>query len=143
MKNILIALDFDKTDFLIKKTIELLDCESAKIWLLHAAAPDPDFVGYEVGPQYVRDLRAEELREEHKTLLDRANEIKKGGIDAEGLLIQGATVETILAESEKLEVDVIVIDHGDHSFLYNLIFGETSVQVVKDTKIPVMVVPLN
>ena len=48
----------------------------SKIWLVHIAAPDPDFVGYEVGPQYIRDHRADELKKEHKLVKKYADELK-------------------------------------------------------------------
>ena len=33
----------------------------SRVSVIHVAAPNPGFAGYEVGPQHVRDWRAEEL----------------------------------------------------------------------------------
>ena len=49
---------------LIDKAIEMAKAFDSKIWLLHVAAPEPEFIGFGVGPQYIRDTRAEELRKE-------------------------------------------------------------------------------
>ena len=69
MKNILVTIDLeDHAEQLIGHAAEWAKAFGAKVWLMHVAAPDPDFVGYEVGPQYIRDGRAEELREEHRML---------------------------------------------------------------------------
>lgn len=69
MKNILVTIDFEeKGQVLIEKAAELAEKFNAKLWLVHVAAPDPDFIGYDVGPQYVRDVLAKDLRNEHKLL---------------------------------------------------------------------------
>jgi nucleotide-binding universal stress UspA family protein len=114
---------------------------NAKIWLMHVAAPDPEFVGYDVGPQYIRDSRAGELREEHRVIQEQTDWLKEQGCDAEGLLIQGATIEMIMEESKKLDVDMIMTGHHERSFLYNAFVGSVSAQIMKNSKIPVLIVP--
>ena len=143
MKNILLGIDFhDKTETLIQKAVAFTKQINAKLWLLHVAAPDPDFIGFEAGPQFIRDERADKLWDEHKKLWNFKQEIEQQGVDAEGLLIQGATIETILEESIKLEIDVIITGYHEHNFLYNAFFGNTSIQIIKNSTIPVLVFPL-
>ena len=143
MKNILVSIDFDEhTEQLINRTAELAGKYNSIVWILHVAAPDPDFVGLEVGPQYIRDHKAAELKKEHKLLFEYANKLKAKGIEATGLLIQGATIETILNESKKLTIDLVIIGHHHHTFLYKTFFGNTSLDVIKKSNIPVLVVPL-
>lgn len=143
MKNILLGIDFhDKTDELIRKSVEFAKLINAKLWLLHVAAPDPDFVGFEAGPQFIRDERADRLREEHKQLWNYSEDIEKQGVDADGLLIQGGTIETIIEESIKLNIDFIIAGYHEHNFLYDAFFGNTSIQIIKNSKIPVLVFPL-
>jgi nucleotide-binding universal stress UspA family protein len=143
MKNILVTIDFDKKEqFIIDKAFQLAEKFKSKLWLIHIAAPDPDFVGYDVGPQYIRDSRASELRNEHKLLQEYANSIEGKGVDAEGLLIQGATIEMIMEEAEKLHVDLIVTSHHERSFLYKAFIGSVSRQIIEKSKIPVLIIPL-
>lgn len=143
MKNILVAIDFENNEtLLIDYASEIANKFGSKIWLIHIAAPEPDFVGYEVGPKYIRDTLAEELREEHKELQEYALALTKKGIEADGLLVQGATVDMIMAESEKLHIDLIISGHHEHSFLYKVFLGSVSAEIVKKSKIPVLVVPL-
>jgi len=143
MKNILIALMLDdQTDILIERVVESFSGNIEIVWLLHAAAPDPDFVGYDVGPQYIRDQRAEELKEEHKQLGTLAEKLRKKGISSDGLLIQGATLKTILDEADKLSIDIIAVGRHDYSFFYKTFFS-TSSDVVHNSTIPVFVVPIN
>lgn len=143
MKNLLIALDF-KADYqkLIDKGTEIAMKFDSKLWLLHISAPDPDFVGYGVGPQYLRDVRAEELREEHRTLQEISQSVQAKGIAAEGLQIQGPTAETMLEEAARLNIDLIVIGRRDHGFFYKALVGDTSSDVISDSDIPILVVPI-
>lgn len=143
MKNILVGIDFhEETDKLINETIKYTKPFKPKIWLLHTAAPNPAFVGFEAGPESVRDYRAMELKEEQKKLQEYVKNIKSQDFDADGLLIQGPTIEVIIEESKKLNIDLIVCGHHEHSFLYSLFFGNTSTEIVKKSKTPVLVVPL-
>ncbi len=143
MKNILVTVDFhDNEQLLIDKALQLAEKFESKIWFIHIAAPDPDFVGYDVGPQYIRDNRATELRTEHKQLEVYAEMFKKKGVGADGLLVQGATIEMIMEEAKKLHIDLIIAGHQEHSFLYKAFVGSVSGQIVKKSKIPVLIVPL-
>jgi len=142
MKNILVSIDFDiKTTLLIDKAFELAKAFDSKIWLVHIAAPEPDFVGYQVGPQYIRDSRAHELREEHRQLQEFTKELTKKNIDAEGLLIQGATINMIILESKKLNIDLIIIGHHKHNFLYKAFVASVTREIIELSKIPILIVP--
>ncbi len=143
MKNILLTIDFDQNDrLLFDKAMEIAQAFRSKVWVLHIAEPDPDFVGYRVGPQYIRDSIASERRKEHKQIQEYAARFKEKGIEAESLLIQGATIEMILEESKKLHVDLIIAGHHKRGFLYNAMVGSVSAHVMNKSKIPVLVVPL-
>lgn len=142
MKNILVTINFEKNEkLLIDKAFQLAESFNSKLWLIHIAAPDPDFVGYEVGPQYIKDFRATELRKEHKLLQEYSNGLKAKGVDSEGLLIQGATIEMIIEESKKLKIDLIITGHHKHGFFYNEFVGSVSSQIIKKSKIPVLIIP--
>lgn len=142
MKNILVGIDFhERTSYLVDKAYEWTRLFEAKIWLLHVAAPEPDFVGYAVGPTYIRDFRARELRTEHKLLTDFVNELKQKEVDADGLLIPGNIIDVILEESKKLSIDLIVFGHHEHSLLYKFFFGSHASELVQKSQIPVLVVP--
>ncbi|MCA0152671.1 universal stress protein [Winogradskyella vincentii] len=144
MKNILVPIDFKgNEDLLIDKAYELGDNFQSKVWFIHVAAPDPDFVGYDAGPQFIRDNRADKLREEHKKLESITNSLKQKGVNSEALLIQGATVETILNKTKKLNIDLIIIGHQSYGIFYQALFGSVSESLIKKSNIPVLVVPLD
>ena len=144
MKNILLPLDFKGNELLLlDKATEIAQKFNSKVWLIHVAAPDPDYIGYDAGPQFIRDIRANELREDHKQIQTYARNLNQQGIEADALLIQGTTVETILKRTEKLDIDLIIIGHNTYSFFYKALFGSVSESLVKKSNIPVLVVPLD
>jgi nucleotide-binding universal stress UspA family protein len=142
MKNILVPVDFSKiTDPVIAAARGFAQAFSAKLWLVHVAAPDPDFVGYEVGPQSVRDQRATHLRDEHRRLQEEAARLRDDGIDAAALLIQGPTVEKILSEARRIEADLIVMGSHGHGAVYRTLLGGVSENVLRRAECPITIVP--
>ena len=143
MKNILVTLDLDKKEsLLIDKAFQLAKAFNSKIWLLHITAPDPHFVGYEAGPQHIRDNRAKELKKQRQIIQEYSRDLKQDGVSAEGIFIQGATIEMILEKSKKLNIDLIIAGHHKHGFFYKAFIGSVSSQIIKKSKIPVLIVPL-
>ena len=66
---LLVAIDFsDPTDLILRVAERLAKSLDASVWVVHAAEPEPDFVGYDAGPEVVRGQVAKELREEHRDL---------------------------------------------------------------------------
>lgn len=142
MKNIVIAIDLTiLTEEIIKRATEIARPFNAKLWLLHIAAPDPDFVGYEAGPQHVRDERAVELREEHRTLQSYARRIREQGLEAESLLIGGPVVKSLLEEARDLKADLVVVGAHSHSPLFDKLFGSTDQDLIRQSTIPLLIVP--
>ena len=142
-KNILVAVDFnDAVGELMAYAESIAEKFGAKVWVVHVAAPDPDFVGYETGPQYIRDMRADELKTEHKELQQICEMFLSNKIESDALLIQGSTVETVLEEAKKLKADMLIVGTHKHSFFYNLFAESVAVELFKNAEIPVLSVPI-
>jgi len=142
MEAILVPLDFSEVSgAVIERAKELASGLSAKLWLIYVASPDPDFVGYDPGPQTVRDQVAAEHRDHHRSIQQTAEKLRREGIDATALCPQGATVATILQEAEKLSVDLIVMGSHGHGALYRTLLGSVSEGVMHKADCPVMIVP--
>lgn len=144
MKNILLALDLNASDnVLISHASDYAKKFEAKIWIVHIAEPEPDFVGYDVGPQYIRETRAEELKSQHKTLQKIVDKLTEDGIKCDALLVAGPTAETIQKEVEKLSIDLLIMGSHKHGFLYETFVGHTSIKLLKKLSIPLLIVPLD
>lgn len=142
MQNILVPIDFSEiTPRVIDQTRSLSQNRPTKVWLIHVAAPEPDFVGYEPGPQVVRDQVAHRLQKEHKALHDYAESLRQAGIEATPLLVQGQTVEKILEESVRTQADLIVLGSHGHGALRRALLGGTSEGVLRKARCAVVIVP--
>lgn len=143
MDKIVAAIDFSPASAaVVAQAAALARLGSATVVLVHAAAPDPEFVGYDVGPQYRRDARADTLRRERQALKDHAENLREEGIDAMALLVEGLTVETILSVAEDQNADLIVVGSHGLGAVARAFLGSVSSGVVHRSKIPVLVVPM-
>ena len=139
---LLVALDLsDPTEAIVSRAEEFARALSAEMWLLHVAEPEPDFVGFEVGPQVVRDSVAEDLRAEHRQVQEIASRLQADGVNATALFVQGATADTILRKATELGVDMIVVGSHGRGAMYQLLVGSVSEAVLHKSGIPVLVVP--
>ncbi len=142
MRSILVSIDFSPvTERVVEQAAMLAERFSAALWLIHIIAPEPDFVGYDVGPQSVRDQVAAEIRRDHSDLHDVAESLRARSLDATALLIRGATVAKILEEARKLDVDLIVMGSHGHGAVYRTLLGSVSEGVLRKAPCPVLVVP--
>lgn len=144
LENILVAVDFNDTvGDLLEYGESLAEKYGAKLWIVHVAAPDPDFVGYEPGPQYIRDYRAKELKGDHKKLQELCDTFIEKKVDAEALLIQGPTVETLLDEINSLDADLLIVGTHRHGFLDTLFTESVSSKLFNRVRIPMLTLPLD
>ncbi len=142
MKSILAAVDLSPvTQEVLRVAAAQARSHAATLWVVHVAAPDPDLVGFEPGPQHIRDHRAQELRDEHLELQELAAGLSLSGIDARALLVQGPTVATILEEADRLLADLVVLGTHGHGALHRLFAGSVCQQVLAAIKVPLLIVP--
>lgn len=143
LENLMVAVDFnDSIGELMAFAESMAEKFNSKIWVVHVADPEPDFIGYEPGPQYIRDLKAEEFREEHHSLQEIRKNFIGDNLESEALLIQGSTVETVLAEVKKLKIDLLIVGTHKHSFLHNLLQESVSLELLKKIEVPMLTVPI-
>lgn len=140
--NILVAIDLsDASQEILDNAKTLALALSARVWLLHVAEPEPEFVGYRAGPQSVRDQVAHKFHKERDELQKEVDNFRKSGIDTTALFVQGPTIDVIYRESKKLDIDIIIVGSHGHGGVYHLVFGSVSEGVLKKSSCPVMVIP--
>ncbi len=140
--NILAAVDFSPVTEQVLQTLEQVAATfAAQMWLVHVAPPDPDFVGYETGPDVVRSQVAAEHRERHLQLQRLADRLRSAGVETTALLLQGPTIETVIAEAGRLSASLIVLGSHGHGAVYDLLVGSVSEGIVRAAKVPVLLVP--
>jgi len=142
MACILACIDFSVvTDRVLDAGARLSRALGAELVVLHVAAPDPAFVGYDPGPQSVRNQIAEELREEHAELAARVARLLESGVNARPLMVQGASAERILEHAARLGAELVVLGSHGHGKLYDLLVGGVAGAVLRQARVPVVMVP--
>jgi len=139
---IVVAVDLSEVS---KKMLEAVRSvprtEGGKVFVVHVAEPDPEFVGWDAGPGVVRDQVAAGFRRERDAVEEMAEALREDGIDAVGLVVQGATVETILDEVGRRQADLLVVGSHGHGAAYDLAIGSVSAGAIRKSPVPVLVVP--
>ena len=137
---VLACVDFSPvSDDVLACAAALSEALGAELVALHVAAPDPDLVGWEAGPQSVRNQVAEQLREQHRELQARVAALSVAR--ARPLMVQGATAESILDHAGRLGARFVVLGSHGHGKLYELLAGSVAAQVLRKASVPIVVVP--
>jgi len=140
--NIVTCIDLsDSTDQVVAKAQHLATALKAKLWILHVAEPEPDFVGFQAGPQSVRDTYSEEFHKEHRQIQEIAEKLRENGLDSTALLIQGPIAETLMSNAVKIQADYIVVGSHGKSALKQALVGSVSESIIRHAERPVLVVP--
>lgn len=145
MPEVLGCVDFsDASDAVVAEAVRIARESGNRLHLLHVAAGESALAGYDEGPVAVhtRDERAHELTDEHHRLRELAAENATDGLEIVPLLIMGATVETIVAEADRIDAATIVVGSHGHSKLRKLLLGSVSEGVVRHASRPVVIVPV-
>jgi nucleotide-binding universal stress UspA family protein len=139
---LLVAVDLsESTQTIVEKVEEINKEYPSRVWILHNAEPEPDFVEFKVDPLAARENLAKKFHEEHRQIQEIANRLRKAGLEATALLVHGATVETILKEASDLDVDMIVVGTHGRGAMYQLLVGSVSEGILKKSRYPVLVIP--
>lgn len=144
IQNIMVAVDFnDSVGDLLSFAESLAKKYSAKILIVHVIEANPEIVGSVTGPQYIKDVREEEIQEEHQTLQSLCDTFLDEEVEFKALTIAGSTVDTVLEEAIKIEADLLVVGTHKHGFLYNLLSESVSLELFKKVNIPLLTIPID
>lgn len=164
MKNILVAVDFEKgINPILTQALSMAKAYQAKLWIVHVVTPVKSQIGYNLSTQSIpglmaagegyysqlfnldttRKMIATELHNEHNKLLEYCDKIKAENIEVQGLLIQGDPAEVIIMESKKKEIDVIILGTHGHGLFHKTIMGSTSEQVIHQSSKPTLLIPID
>ena len=143
MKRILLAVDNeDGTNEMLEYAGEMASLYNATLYILHIARPEPEFVGYDVGPEYIRLDAARDYRNEHRWVQELAKKLDSKNIDARALLVQGYVSEAILNQADDIDADLVICGSHKNGFFYNLFMENTAVELSKKSKRPLLFFPM-
>ena len=149
---LMVGVDLSEaTEKIVKKAEQLAKALSAQIWLIHITKPEPadlyitgnetDVNEVEADPNLIRDSIAKRFHNEHRQIQEIADRLREAGLETTALLVQGATVETLLKEASKLDIDMIIVGSHGRGAMHQLLVGSVSEGVIHASECPVLVVP--
>lgn len=142
MHHILVPVDFSPvTTAVLDATKRIAKSFGAEVTLLHVAAPEPEFVGYDAGPDTVRSNVASELRHVHRDLQALADDLRGHRVDAHAVCVQGSIVEVILERTQRHPVDLIIVGSHGHGALRRMLMGSVSEGILRGSPCPVLIIP--
>lgn len=142
IRRILVLVDFSPiTDRVVDTAVALAQTMGASLRLTHIVDPTPTFVGYDPGPAMVREDVAHDMREDHRRLQKLADRIADEGVDVTPLMVQGPILDKALEEATQHEAGLIVVGSHGHGALYELVVGSITAGLIREAKVPVLVVP--
>ena len=140
--NLLVAVDLSEaTERVLAAAAQVAHFTAAHAYLVHVVPDEPAFVGYEIGPDSVRNSVAAELREEHRSLQEYAAALRERGLNVTALVVQGHTVDMLLREADRLDATLLVCGSHGHGAMYDLLIGSVSEQLIRRSGRPLLVVP--
>ena len=126
---------------IVEKTLELASKCTSKVHIMHVAPPSRE-PPYNIDNKVFRREVAGELHRKHDFLLRLEKHLRNVNIDATALLVQGPLVSTILQQSERLAVDLVMLGHQKHSPLYRALMGDAIEGLLGKSSCPTMFVPI-
>ena len=141
MKTILVPIDFSDVSARVTSTAATIaKALDADLILLHVAEPEPDFVGFEAGTEIVQPNVPLVVRDDTQALDREKERLAETGVSVTALHVQGPIEEKIMSEAKRLDADMIVLGSHGHGALYHLLVGSVATEVLKKSKVPVLVV---
>lgn len=141
---ILAAIDrSDYAERVLNLVCRLAAPNETTVLIMHAAPRVPDVLGRQIVRKVVTDPVPEELRERREMLDRAAARLEEAGIKCETLLLRGKPATNILREAESWGADMIVVGSHGRSMFYRQTLGSVSDEVVREGRLPVLVVPIN
>ncbi len=151
INKVLIALDFDETaQKVAEKGYSLSKASGSEVLLLHVVSDPLHYNSY----KHTTIMGFAGYRDSVPLILNGAKELKKeslrfhekskhhlGDEKIQVIVKEGDVAESILEAAKKFKADIIVIGSHSRKWLENIVMGSVAEKVLRETIIPVFIVP--
>lgn len=141
IKKVLIAMDYDETSQKVAEIgFMMAQTMNAETVLLHVISEQPVYYSSYL---FMRELQVDILEDLKKSTQNFLDKTKKhlGDETIQTVLKRGEIADTILETATDLKADVIVMGTHSRKWLESIIMGSEAEKVLKNTTIPLFVVP--
>lgn len=115
-----------------------LGCQVSEVILFRVIEPVPGYTGLGEKWQIEAEKKAEAWTAEY--LAQKADELKKAGINAKTAMVKGNAAEEILEYASKKKVDLIIMATHGSSGVVRWMLGGVADRVVRHASMPVLTV---
>ncbi len=150
MKNIVAALDLQsQTDLVVSKAVDMAEKFGSDLHLIHVVGAAGSYVTTSMvdplGAIETAILPNEvELMETYKNIAEEQLGKIKANLGSRPVITKvllGAVEDEVVNYAKEISAELIVIGTHQHSGLSRLLNGETSVRILHEAQIPILVVP--
>jgi nucleotide-binding universal stress UspA family protein len=143
MKTIVALVDLSDLTFkVLKQAHALATAFNSEVIILHVVAKEPVVVDLGlISPVIRQEPSRATVQQHYAQLLEMRDSLIKFGVRASVQQLEGASVDTVLAETRKQNADLIILGSHHHSTIYDLLVGSVTNDVLKRAHCPVLVVP--
>jgi nucleotide-binding universal stress UspA family protein len=136
MKRFLVAIDGSEgSDAAIDEALELAQEVGAQVTFAVVRRPPPSLLG---NPYYGR-LLSTEVAKASATIDAATNKALQVGVDAQGEILEGDSVDEILSFADNERADLIVMGSRGRGALAGALLGSVSSGVVQHASVPVLI----
>lgn len=140
MKKILIATDgSDNVRNAVSYGIEIAKETGAEVYAVYVVSDEHAEIARR-GPGYAKAIEENLADIGKRAITDVVKAGKESGINVESVLLKGRPVEEIIDYAEKNDIDMIVMGTLGLSGVKRLLIGSVAENVVRHSKVPVLVV---
>jgi len=141
MKRVLIALDEDSSSKKVAKVgYQMAESIGAEVILVHVVE---DLVAYSLSYLNMGPLQSDtvvELKDVAQQFLDKTK-LLLGNEAIQTLVKEGDFADCIIETAKELDIDIIVMGSVSKRWFENIVLGSVSERVMKQTTIPMFIVP--
>jgi nucleotide-binding universal stress UspA family protein len=143
MKTIVALVDLSDLTFkVLKQAHQQAAAFHSEVIILHVVAKEPVVIDVGiVSPVVMQEPSAATVQQQYAQLLEMRDSLIKFGVNARVEQFAGAGIETVGAEIQRLQADLVILGSHQHSTLYKLLIGSVSDDLLKRAHCPVLVVP--
>jgi nucleotide-binding universal stress UspA family protein len=141
--NIIVAVDLSEaTSKVIEAARGVADLTGASIHILHVVETEADFIGKSDDADKQQAQVAKDFPMEYERVKTVAEKLQNDGLDASTCLLRGPAIAITLKEAKRLEAGLIVVGTHGHGAVYDVLIGSYSAGIIRKSKLPVLVVPI-
>ncbi|WP_088328996.1 universal stress protein [Lacimicrobium sp. SS2-24] len=140
--SLVVAIDFSSGTSALIDAVADMAKPSESVYLVHVEEPDPDFVGFEPGPESVKQHLVDKHDEAKRKLTELANNLSRTDIKANIAILRGQTAKEIIAKADAEQARMIILGSHGHGALYDLLVGSVAEYVIRSCSLPVLLVPI-